>query len=144
MMRYLLDSNILRHYLAQHPVLLVNIAKVPKDLIQIPFVVVAEQMRGRYDAILKAEAKNLLREQQRLIITQGLLSRFEVAYLNEQSAQEFINLQAKKKLRKRYADAIIAAIAIANHDIVVTRNVEDFKDLLPTAQIQNWIDQVYG
>jgi predicted nucleic acid-binding protein len=143
-MRYLLDSNILRHYLAQHPVLLVNIAKVPKDLIQIPFVVVAEQMRGRYDAILKAEAKNLLREQQRLIITQGLLSRFEVAYLNEQSAQEFINLQAKKKLRKRYADAIIAAIAIANHDIVVTRNVEDFKDLLPTAQIQNWIDQVYG
>jgi predicted nucleic acid-binding protein len=144
MMRYLLDSNILRHYLAQHPVLLVNIAKVPKDLIQIPFVVVAEQMRGRYDAILKAEAKNLLREQQRLIITQGLLSRFEVAYLNEQSAQEFINLQAKKKLRKRYADAIIAVIAIANHDIVVTRNVEDFKDLLPTAQIQNWIDQVYG
>jgi predicted nucleic acid-binding protein len=143
-MRYLLDSNILRHYLAQHPVLLVNIAKVPKDLIQIPFVVVAEQMRGRYDAILKAEAKNLLREQQRLIITQGLLSRFEVAYLNEQSAQEFINLQAKKKLRKRYADAIIAVIAIANHDIVVTRNVEDFKDLLPTAQIQNWIDQVYG
>ncbi len=143
-MRYLLDSNILRHYLAQHPVLLANIAKVPKDLIQVPFVVVAEQMRGRYDAILKAEAHNLLREQQRLIITQGLLSRFEIAYLNEQSSREFINLQAKKKLRKRYADGIIAAIAIAHHDVVVTRNVEDFKDLLPASQIQNWIDQVYG
>lgn len=95
-MRYLLDSNILRHYLAQHPVLLANIAKFPKHLVQIPFVVVAEQMRGRYDAILKAESQNLLREQQRLIITQGLLSHFEMAYLDEKSLQEFINLQAKK------------------------------------------------
>jgi predicted nucleic acid-binding protein len=53
-------------------------------------------------------------------------------------------LQRKKQLRKRYADAIIAAIAIANHDIVVTRNVEDFKDLLPASQIQNWVDQLYS
>lgn len=143
-MRYLLDSNILRHYLAQHPTLLANMARLPKDLIHVPFVVVAEQMRGRYDAILKAESLDLLREQQRLIITQGLLSRFEVAYLNEQSLQEFIQLRTSRKLRKRYADAIIAAIAIANRDIVITRNVEDFKDLLPAAQLQNWVDQLYS
>jgi predicted nucleic acid-binding protein len=143
-MGYLLDSNILRHYLAQHPLLLTNMANVPKQLIQIPNVVVAEQMRGRYDAILKAQAQKMLLEQQRLLTTQGLLSEFEIAYLSENSVQEFILLQRKKQLRKRYADAIIAAIAIANHDIVVTRNVEDFKDLLPASQIQNWVDQLYS
>lgn len=45
--------------------------------------------------------------------------------------------------RKRYADVVIAAIALASDDIVVTRNVADFRDLLPAAKIQNWIDQVY-
>lgn len=143
-MAYLLDSNILRHYLAQHPVLLANMANVPKPLVQIPYVVVAEQMRGRFDAVLKAEAKNMLQEQQRLIVTQGLVSKFEIAYMSEESVQSFIKLQTQKKLKKRYADAIIAAIAIANHDIVITRNVEDFKDLLPASQIQNWIDQSYN
>jgi predicted nucleic acid-binding protein len=142
-MRYLLDSNILRHYLARHPVLLDNIAKIQRQFIQIPFVVVAEQMRGRYDAILKAEAQNLLLAQQRLITTQELLSHFEIAYLTEQELKEFVQLQSQKNMRKRYADSIIAAMAIANHDIVVTRNVEDFKDLLPGLQIQNWIDDKY-
>jgi hypothetical protein len=28
-------------------------------------------------------------------------------------------------------------------DIVVTCNVDDFRDLLPADRIQNWIDQVY-
>ena len=113
-MRYLLDSNILRHYLARHPVLLDNIAKIQRHFIQIPFVVVAEQMRGRYDAILKAAAQNLLLAQQRLIITQELLSHFEIAYLTEQELKEFVQLQAQKNTRKRYADSIIAAMAIAN------------------------------
>ena len=142
-MRYLLDSNILRHYLAQHQSLLHNIAKIQTQFIQIPFVVVAEQMRGRYDAILKAEAYNLLFAQQRLIITQGLLSHFEIAYLTNECLEEFIKLQAKKSTNKRYADFIIASMAIASDDVVVTRNVKDFKDLLPDSQIQNWIDDKY-
>ncbi len=35
--------------------------------IGIPFVVVIEQLRGRFDAYLKAEPENLLREQERLL-----------------------------------------------------------------------------
>ncbi len=142
-MRYLLDSNILRAFLSQHPTLLENLSRVPDESLFIPFIVEAEQMRGRYDAVLKAEAKNLMVEQERLRITKGMLSDFEIAYLTQEAMAEFAKLQKQKQLRKRYADGIIAAIATANHDIVVTRNVEDFKDLLPAAQIQNWIDQVY-
>jgi hypothetical protein len=32
---------------------------------------------------------------------------------------------------------------LAGGDIVVTRNVDDFRDLLPADRIQNWIDQAY-
>jgi predicted nucleic acid-binding protein len=142
-MRYLLDSNILRAFLTQNPTLIKNISRVHDQLLFIPFIVEAEQMRGRYDAVLKAESHNLLREQERLKVTKELLSDFEIAYLTQDASDEFIKLQNRKNLNKRYADGIIAAIAIANRDIVVTRNTEDFKDLLPAAQLQNWIDRVY-
>jgi hypothetical protein len=38
---------------------------------------------------------------------------------------------------------IVAAMALAGSHVVITRNVDDFRDLLPAARIQNWIDQVY-
>jgi hypothetical protein len=34
-------------------------------------------------------------------------------------------------------------MALAGGHIVITRNVADFSDLLPTVRIQNWVDQVY-
>jgi predicted nucleic acid-binding protein len=58
-MNYLLDSNVLRAYAAGHPTLLQNLARVPKTDVAVPLIVVVEQMRGRYEAILKAEPHNL-------------------------------------------------------------------------------------
>ena len=142
-MRYLLDSNILRSFAFNHPTVRLNFSRVDKAKIALPFIVKAEQMRGRYDAITKAEPQRLLQEQERLVEAEILLKTFEIAYLNESAIIELTNLLQRIQTRKRYADAIIAAMAIANHDIVVTRNVEDFKDLLPAAQIQNWIDDKY-
>ena len=101
-------------------------------------------MRGRYDAITKAEPQRLLQEQERLVEAESLLAGFEIAYLTKDAIDALTVLLLRRQTRKRYADAIIAAIAIASDDIVVTRNIEDFKDLLPAAQLQNWIDQVYG
>ena len=143
-MRYLLDSNTLRSFAFNHPMLLRNLSRVDKSQIALPFIVKAEQLRGRYDAITKAEPQRLLQEQERLIEAEILLKTFEIAYLTEAAISALTTLLQRVQTRKRYADAIIAAIAIAHHDVVVTRNVEDFKDLLPAAQIQNWIDQVYG
>jgi len=142
-MRYLLDSNILRVYTAKHPTLTRNLARIPAEQIGIPFVVVIEQLRGRFDAYLKAEPENLLREQERLLATQQFLSIYQTVYVNEQAVAELMALSARVNTRKRYADVVIAAIALAGGDIVVTRNVDDFRDLLPIDRIQNWIDQVY-
>jgi predicted nucleic acid-binding protein len=142
-MRYLLDSNILRAYTAKHPTLAQNLARIPAEQIGIPFVVVIEQLRGRFDAYLKAEPENLLREQERLLAAQQFLSIYQTIYVTELAVAELVALRNRVSTRKRYADVVIAAIALGSGDIVVTRNVDDFRDLLPTDRIQNWIDQVY-
>lgn len=142
-MCYLLDSNMLRYYTAKHPIMTRNLARVPAEQICIPFVVVIEQLRGRFDAYLKAEPENLLREQSRLLAAQQFLSLYQTVYVDEKAVAELVALRQRVNTRKRYADVVIAAMALASDDIVVTRNVDDFRDLLPAAKIQNWVDQVY-
>jgi len=51
-------------------------------------------------------------------------------------------LRRKHRKRKRYADMMIAAMAEAGQHIVVTRNLDDFADLLPRAQLTNWVDEL--
>lgn len=80
-MKYLLDSNILRYYTAKHPTMTRNLARVSAEEIGIPFVVVIEQLRGRFDAYLKAEPENLLREQSRLLAAQQFLSLYQTVYV---------------------------------------------------------------
>jgi predicted nucleic acid-binding protein len=142
-MKYLLDSNILRHFIRGHLTLMGNITRFRPENVALPFIVEAEQMRGRYDAVLKAEPQNLMREQQRLRETRLTISIFDILYLDEKAAKEMETLPQRVGTKKRYADVIIAAMALAGGHTVVTRNVNDFKDLLPAARIQNWIDQVY-
>ena len=120
-----------------------NLARVAAEEIGIPFVVVIEQLRGRFDAYLKAEPENLLREQARLLAAQQFLTLYQTAYVNEQAVTALFALRQRVSTHKRYADVVIAAIALAHDATVVTRNVEDFRDLLPAAKIQNWVDQVY-
>ena len=102
-----------------------------------------EQLRGRFDAYLKAEPENLLREQARLLAARQFLSLYQTVYVNERAVAELVAPRQRVNTSKRYADAVIAAMALAGDDIVVTRNVEDFRDLLSAARIQNWVDQVY-
>lgn len=142
-MKYLLDTNTLRYFANSHPLLMENLAKIPDNQIGIPFVVVIEQLRGRFDALLKAEPENMLREQARLRSAQASLNLYQTIYLDDNAIAELMTLRQRVKTRKRYADVVIAAMALAGNHIVVTRNLADFRDLLPAARIQNWIDQIY-
>jgi predicted nucleic acid-binding protein len=139
-MSFLWDSNILRHYLDDHTRLLQNLKKVPRQNVLLPVVVAAEQLRGRSDAVLKAEPAQLARTQELFRQTQILLSRFQILYFDEKSLAVAANLKEQVKTRKRYADVLIAAQALAGHHVLVTRNTEDFRDILSFGQLQNWID----
>lgn len=137
---YLWDTNLLVAYQTGHPILHQHVARVPWDEIGLPSVVVAEAMRGRCDYHLKATPEQVPVASQRLIETYDLLKQFKVVEFNKKAAQALIVLKRTRKSKKRYADMLIAAMAIADNHIVVTRNVRHFKDLLPARQLVNWID----
>lgn len=106
----------------------------------LPVIVVAEQLRGRSEAILKAEAAQLARAQELFKQTQALLNKFQILYFDEQALAIAARFKSQLKTRKRYADVLIAAQALTGRHILVTRNRDDFRDLLPSAQLQNWVD----
>lgn len=139
-MAYLWDSNILRHYLSDHPLLLENLKSVAHDEILIPIIVHSEQMRGRIDGLLKAEPRNLLQAQQRLLFTQEALSEFKILHLDTDAIALAERLKRQIKTRKQYADFLIASQALAGRHILVTRNIKDFAGIIPSQQLQNWID----
>jgi predicted nucleic acid-binding protein len=139
-MSFLWDSNILRYYLEDHPLLLNNLKKVLRQHVRLPVVVAAEQLRGRADAILKAEPTQLARTQHLFIQTQALLSRFQILHFDDQSLVIAERLAGQVRTRKRYADVLIAAQVLAGHHVLVTRSTRDFRDLLPADQLQNWVD----
>ncbi len=143
-MAYLLDSNILRHYSAQHPTLSENLKRVASHTILIPVIVYAEQLRGRIEGLLNAEPQRLLLAQQHLKATQELLSDFEILDLDEATTSVVERLKRQIKTRKRYADIVMAAQAIAGNHVIVTRNIADFQDILPSAQLQNLVDNRTG
>lgn len=137
---YLWDTNILRAFTQGNPILRSHIDRVAWSEIALPSVVFAEVLRGRCDAALKATPHQLVDVHRRLLDTQSFLQKFQIASFDEHSAKAMQQLQQKHRRSKRYADMMIAAIAIANNHIVVTRNSKDFSDLLPAKQLQNWID----
>ncbi len=143
-MAYLLDSNILRHYAANHPVLMENLKRVPPHEIRLPVIVYAEQLRGRLEELLKAEPSRLLLAQEHLTITQELLSSFAVLPLDAAASALAEQFKQRLKTHKRHADLIIAAQTLAGRHILVTRNIADFRELLPASQLQNWVDDRLG
>lgn len=139
-MSFLWDSNILRHYLDDHPRLLENLKKVPRQHVLLPVIVVAEQLRGRSEAMLKAEPAQIARTQELFRQTQTLVSKFQILYFDQQALATAARFKEQVKTRKRYTDVLIAAQTVAGRHVLVTRNTDDFHDLLPPAQLQNWID----
>lgn len=139
---YLWDSNILRHYAEGNPVLQAHMLRHRWEEVALPSVVVAEVLRGRCDYALKASPSQAPLAHQLLLQTQDLLRQFNIVTFDQPSAEIMLRLQQKLKSHKRYADVMIAAMAIAGNHVVVTRNTQHFTDLLPHRQLVNWFDDM--
>jgi len=63
-----------------------------------------------------------------------------VVVFDESCTEAMEQLRRRHRRRKRYADLMIAAMVQAGRHVLVTRNQDDFVDLLPKAQLVNWID----
>jgi tRNA(fMet)-specific endonuclease VapC len=107
----------------------------------ITIVTQIEALRGRYDAVVKAEdGARLLVAQQGLIRTAQHLTLFTVVRFDDAAAAEFDRQRQDKKIKKiGRADLLIASIALANKATLVTRNTKDFGKV-PGLRIENWAD----
>jgi tRNA(fMet)-specific endonuclease VapC len=107
----------------------------------ITVVTQVEALRGRHEALLKAEdGARLLRAQQGLARTVQHLALFPVIPFDDAAADEFDRLRQNKKLKKiGRGDLLIAAIALANRATLVSRNEKDFRRV-PGLPVENWAD----
>jgi predicted nucleic acid-binding protein len=137
---YLWDANILRHFGQDHPTLRLHLQRIPWTSIALPSVVVAELVRGRCEFALKATPEQAPEAHRRLLETLDMLSQFHIVVFGPACAEILERLRRQHRQRKRYADLMIAAMALAEDHVVVTRNQADFVDLLPPVQRANWID----
>jgi predicted nucleic acid-binding protein len=137
---YLWDANILRAFGQGHATLRSYLLRVPWPEIALPSVVVAEVLRGRCDFALKATPAEAPLAHQRLLDTQQMLSQFQIVVFDATCAAVMEDLRQRHRRRKRYADLMIAAIVAAGRHVLVTRNQVDFRDVLPQAQLANWLD----
>lgn len=137
---YLWDTNILRYFGKGHPNLRRYLRNISWMDIALPSVVVAEVLRGRCEFALKSTPQEAPRAHQLLIKTQNVLNKFEIVLFDDKCAAIMIQFQKQYKTDRRYVDIMIAAMTKAGNHILVTRNLKHFKDLLPSHQLENWID----
>jgi predicted nucleic acid-binding protein len=93
---------------------------------------VAEALRGRSDALLKATPPQVALAEKLMQEMIQTVQSFQQVSFDDVSLVALQQMLKQHQSRKRYADVMIAAIAKAGHHIVVTRNTKDFADLLPT------------
>ena len=137
---YLWDSNIAVHFAHDHPIVTLHVRQVTWSEIALPSPTVAELWRGRAEFALKATPEQIIWAHDQLWQTYLLITKFKVVLFDDEAKEELIRLLKKFKSKKRYADMMIAAMALAGNHVVVTRNTKHFTDLLPPAQLANWID----
>ncbi|MCI0699341.1 type II toxin-antitoxin system VapC family toxin [candidate division KSB1 bacterium] len=138
---YLWDTHMVGHYANQHPTLKFHIERIEWHEIGLPTPAIAEVLRGRAEFALKATPEQVIWAHDQLWQTYVLITKFKVLLFEEEAKDEFKRLLKKFKSKKRYADMMIAAMALAGGHVVVTRNTKHFEDLLPPHQLTNWIDE---
>lgn len=137
MIRYILDTDHLSLAQRKHPKITARILSSPKDEMAITIITVEEQIRGRFAEIRRHQSgPNCVIAYQQL--RQTIDSLLGVNVLDFDSAAEAIDQTLKsQKLKLGTQDRRIAAIALANHCKVITRNLSDFGQI-PGLQIENW------
>lgn len=100
-------------------------------------ITVEEQLSGWYTYLRRAKhRKQVALAYESLAISVELLSRFAILRFSEDAILRYENLRAMK-LGVRGMDLRIAAIALENSGILVTRNLRDFK-AVPGLMLEDW------
>lgn len=134
---YILDTDTLVLFQQGHEHVCRRVLSVPIDQLAVTVITVEEQVSGWYTLLRRVKtADDLARGYQRLADTVALLSRFRILSFTIPAIGRFEDLK-RQKLNVKHMDLRIAAIALENAAILVTRNRRDF-EAIPHLAIQDW------
>ncbi|KKD37055.1 MAG: type II toxin-antitoxin system VapC family toxin [Limnoraphis robusta] len=142
MSRYILDTDHVTLFQRNHPQIVQKVREIDTSNLFVTIVTLEEQLRGRLAVISKANqtperlaiAYQNLRSTLVYFCNVQLLDFDEAAY---NCYQNLLQNLGQQKLLVGTQDLKIAAIAIANLAIVVTRNQKDFSKV-PNLPLEDW------
>jgi tRNA(fMet)-specific endonuclease VapC len=137
---FVLDTDTLSLLLRAHARVTERVARSTYE-VTITMITRIELLQGRFASVLKAEnGERLLQARLRLDESENDLNRFTILTYDSAGAAEFDRLRQNKRLRKiGRCDLLIAALTLANHATLVTRNQKDFGQV-PGLRIEDWAD----
>lgn len=137
MIRYVLDTDIVSLLQDGNANVISHVSRYPPDEIATTIITVEEQMSAWYTLLRKARtSERLVPVYQRMTETVRFLSRLPLLTFSGQAALTFDQLRQQQP-RKGRMDLRIAAIALASHAALVTRNSVDFEDI-EGLDVEDW------
>ena len=137
MSRFVLDTDTLSLLERRHPEIVRRVAARQETELAITVISVEEQMRGRLAELKNARTLTALAAAYlRLTETMGALKKLPLLTFTDTAAVRYGEL-FRLKLNVGKNDLRIAAIALENDAVVVTRNVRDF-GRVPDLVIEDW------
>jgi tRNA(fMet)-specific endonuclease VapC len=102
-------------------------------------ITVEEQMRGWLATIAKERSvRRQITPYRELAYLFEFFAEFTIALLDERAAAQFETLRASK-IRLGTMDLKIAAIALVNQALLLSRNLRDFKQV-PGLRVEDWLE----
>ena len=139
MNRYVLDTDTLTLLREGHRLVSERALAQPAGSVVTSVITVDEQISGWYTALRRAKTpERVSQTYDRLARTVVFLSQFPILSYSIDAISNYEQL-LRQKLGVRANDLRIAAIALNNDDIIVTRNVADFRRV-PGLRVENWAD----
>jgi tRNA(fMet)-specific endonuclease VapC len=137
----ILDTDTLTRLHGNHPRVVENVKNSADPDIRTTIVTRIEIVRGRFEALLKANgADQFLRAQLLLARSETLLAAMPIVLLDRGALDQFERLHRLKGLKKiGRADLLIASTALARNATLASRNRKDF-GLVPGLKLVNWVD----
>jgi tRNA(fMet)-specific endonuclease VapC len=137
MLRFLFDTDHLTLYHHRHPQLMHRMEMQPPDAVGVSAVTAEESMRGRLAALSRARNGPMrILQYRHLLESLNLLSQFIQVPYDQASENHFQQLRTSR-LKVGTQDLKIAAIALANNLILLTRNRRDF-GRIPGLSLDDW------
>jgi tRNA(fMet)-specific endonuclease VapC len=139
-MMWILDTDHLSLLLYRHPNIVLRLAAVDPKAVAITIVTAEEQLRGRLNVVRRASQSSQTESFVRAYagLKTALLDLQGLNILDfDSTAQTCYTDLLRQKIRIGRQDLRIAAIALATHATVVTRNHCDFSQV-PGLLLEDW------